>query len=200
MRVYYQRPKFRFYPQEVRDFTIAVLVLTLAMAFLLSGGISSLAVFYLYLPVAFLAVITAFFMHELSHKYVAFKYGYPAAFRAWNVGLFIALISGFFGFLFAAPGAVMVYGYPRRDENGKISVAGPISNMILGSIFLGGGFFISSLTNIFMIIAYLNFFLAFFNLLPIPPMDGLKVLHWNIGIYISLFILSVFTIVSWYVI
>ena len=185
---YYSRPKFKFYPKEIRDLTVAMLVLTLSLALVL-GHFK----FYIYLPIAFLAVITGFFAHEMSHKYISIKYGYPAAFRSWNTGLLIALATSFFGFLFAAPGAVVVYGAPSREENGKISAAGPISNLIIGSFFFALAIVFSQIHLLFLIsfyIFYLNFFLAFFNLLPIPPMDGLKILYWNSGIYAFLLILS----------
>ncbi len=195
--IYYSRPKFKFYPKEIRDLTIAMIVLTLALSLVL-GHFK----FYIYLPIAFLAVITGFFTHEMSHKYVSIKYGYPAAFRAWNTGLLIALITSFFGFLFAAPGAVVVYGAPSREENGRISAAGPISNLVIGSFFFALAIIFSQNSLLFLIsfyIFYLNFFLAFFNLLPIPPMDGLKILHWNIGIYITLLILSLIGVMIPYI-
>ncbi len=193
----YIRPRFRFYRDEIKDIFLAIAVLTLAFAILISPfprGPLSLFDFI----VAFIAVLTAFFLHEMAHKYMAFKYGYPAAFRAWKTGLVIALLSSFIGFLFAAPGAVYIYGYPSREENGKISAAGPTTNIIGGYAFLLIALFLNSylgyvsiLSFILIYIASLNFFLAFFNILPIGPMDGLKILNWNVLFFILLFILSI---------
>jgi Zn-dependent protease len=63
---------------------------------------------------------------------------------------------------------------PRRDEI-IVALAGPISNIILGStigiISLTTGYF----NEILYIIAIVNFSLAVFNLIPIPPLDGSKV-------------------------
>ena len=187
---YNLRPRFRFYGEEIRDIAIAVSVLTLAFAFLISRfPYGPLSVYDF--GIAFISVITAFFLHEMAHKYLAFRYGYPAAFRAWNMGLLLALISGFFGFLFAAPGAVYVFGYPTKEENGKISAAGPATNILAGFIFLILGFLLTHPWDfVCAYIAGLNFFLAFFNLLPIGPMDGLKIYRWNLGVYITLFITS----------
>ncbi len=192
----YIRPRFRFYRDEVKDIILAIAALTLAFAILISPfPYGSLSLFDFI--VAFIAVVTAFFLHEMAHKFMAFKYGYPAAFRAWKMGLLIALLSSFVGFLFAAPGAVYIYGYPSRQENGKISAAGPITNIIGGYIFLLIAIalnfrlgYISILSFIFIYIASLNFFLAFFNTLPIGPMDGLKILNWNALVFALLFILS----------
>ena len=201
----YIRPRFRFYPGELKEMGIALLVLTISFFILISPlpfRLPSPMVALYYILISFTAVLTAFFVHEMSHKFIAIKYGYPAAFRKWNLGLIIALLSSFFGIIFAAPGAVYIYGYPSRRENGIISSAGPVSNIIIGFIFL----FLSFVTKhfiallFFRYIAQLNFFLSFFNLLPIPPMDGLKILTWRIEIYISLMILSIAGLVIGYMI
>ncbi len=179
--------KFRFYKKEVLDIILAVGVLTFAMA-LLMGGSHLIA----YLPAAALAVLTGFFIHEMAHKYMAFKYGFPAAFQAWYMGLLIAFVSAFVGFIFAAPGAVMVYGYPAKRENGIISAAGPVMNLLMGFSLVIAVFFLPPTIGAWLFYtAYFNFFLAFFNLIPIPPMDGTKIISWNIKIYAILMILSI---------
>lgn len=193
---YYAKPKFRFYPREIVDIIIALGVLILSLSILMG----SYSHFVSMLPLSALAVLTGFFLHEMAHKYMAFKYGFPAAFKAWYLGLGIALASAFVGFLFAAPGAVMVYGYPSKRENGIISAAGPTTNIVLGFILIGMLPFVPYNSGVvFWYVAYFNFFLAFFNLLPIPQMDGLKVIHWNSGIYAILMILSIVGIVLSYI-
>ena len=47
-----------------------------------------------------------------------------------------AQAAGIIGIVFMAPGAVMVAGNITREQNGKIAIAGPISNLILYSIGL----------------------------------------------------------------
>ena len=194
---FYAQPKFRFYSEEVRDLVIAITVLTFSMGFLLGGLHISTILFAL--SIGFLAVVTGFLMHELSHKYFAFRFGYPAAFKAWYVGLLIALFSSFLGFLFAAPGAVVVYGYPTKRENGVISAAGPLSNIITGFILVAISFFTSGLIQLILFyVAFFNFFLAFFNMLPIPPMDGIKILYWSKSAYVTLLLLSIAGLVFLY--
>ncbi len=196
MTYYYLKPKFKIYPDELKDILLALGVLTLSFWILMSRGVffnGNYGVLFLTLITAFLSVLIAFFLHEMAHKYVAIKYGYPAAFKAWKMGLLIAFFSSFIGFLFAAPGAVYIYGFPSVKENGKISAAGPTTNLIAGFSLLAGALLIqnSLIVQILLQIAYLNFFLAFFNLLPIGPMDGLKILRWNLPIYAFLFVLSI---------
>jgi len=199
----YLRPRFKIYPGEGKDIAVAVTVLTLSFFLVISPlpfHITSSLFDILYLLlVSLLAVITAFFTHEMAHKYMAIKYGYPAAFKKWNMGLLLALISSFFGFIFAAPGAVYIYGYPSRRENGIISSAGPATNLIVGFVLLTLSYFTGHLLYISLrYIAQLNFFISFFNLLPIPPMDGIKILGWRIDIYALLIILSLAGLVFTY--
>jgi Zn-dependent protease len=151
-----------------------------------------------FLPLSFLAIATAFFCHEIAHKYTGQKFGYWSEFRMYPQGLLFALFLGLIaGIVFAAPGAVQIFGRPNKDEMGKISLAGPLTNIILGLIFLGVWYFSDgTLAIISYFIAYINVFLALFNLIPFGPFDGLKIFRWKkevwgflIGIDIILFIL-----------
>jgi len=175
-----------FTKYEIEDYAISIVVLTISFDFAFSHIIIYPGNFIYFLIPSFLAVITGFFLHELGHKIVSMRLGYPAFYRRWNLGLLLGLIFSFFGFVFAAPGAVNIYGYVDRDSYGKISIAGPATNLILSVILIPfSGFPIVGF------IFFVNAFLAFFNLLPIPPLDGSKVLRWNISIYIITLIISI---------
>jgi len=150
------------------------------------------------MPYAAMAVLTAFIFHELAHRQMARHFGYIAFYRRWNVGIALALIIGIVtrlitgsAWIFAALGAVYIYSYPSylppsdgRRSNGIIAAVGPATNIIIGaialilikSVSLGA---VASAT--LGMIARVNLWLAFFNLWPIPPLDGFKVLRWNVG-------------------
>ena len=128
--------------------------------------------------------MTAFFVHELSHKFMAQKYGLWSEFRMYPRGLLLSLVLAFLtGFVFAAPGAVMFRGETRNFETGKIAVAGPLANIIIAGItFVSYRFVFFELGFVGAIIGFIslvNALLATFNLLPIGPLDGIKVMRWN---------------------
>ena len=119
-------------------------------------------------------------MHELSHKLVAQKYGCTAEFRAFDQMLYLAVgLAAVVGFIFAAPGAVMISGMITRKENGLISAAGPATNYILGMIFLALNIFVPALAMVWNTGFFINIWLGLFNLIPFGNLDGLKVLRWN---------------------
>ena len=183
----------KFTTSEVRDLIIAFIVISLCFGIANTGrDMNALAQL---LPMIMVGVGLGFILHELGHKFVSMRYGYWAEFKLWPQGLLFALVTSFFGFVFAAPGAVYTYANYMTDEiNGKISIAGPIVNIILALIFLlvatwvyPSAFYSQSSVLIFVICSLgysINSFLAAFNLLPIGNLDGSKVLTWNFGIWI----------------
>lgn len=178
------KPGFNISEREIKDLTRAWIILSLAFAIVFQGFSLSVK-FLLAWGVALLTVGTAFIFHELGHKIMAQKYGCFAEFRSFDKMLVFALIMSFFGFVFAAPGAVMISGPVGTKRNGKISAWGPGTNIILAIIFL----YINAMSvgNVMSVISYYGFvvnaWLALFNLLPFPMFDGKKILKWNKTVY-----------------
>ena len=122
---------------EKQHLGLATAAFTLALGFMAVRGLSGistlgmntwLVTLLLAMPVMLFAVGPAFILHEIGHKIVAKKYGCWAEFRADPKGLrFGIMLSFFLGFLFMAPGAVMVSGLLKRRYNGYIAVAGPLT-------------------------------------------------------------------------
>ncbi|MEM3555658.1 MAG: site-2 protease family protein [Candidatus Micrarchaeia archaeon] len=183
---------------EIQD--IVVSVLAIAIAFSIRYGMG-------FFPIILLTVGVGFVAHELAHRFVANHYGARAFYRAWPEGLFFmlafALISGG-RFLFAAPGAVYIYSYYlSRRENGIISLAGPLTNFLLAIffLFLSVGISLKETPRAEMLAqsllvfgTYINLYLAFFNLLPIPPLDGSKVIAWNFPLWAVIMLILVFLV------
>jgi len=189
--------KPRFSRREVRDIVISVVVLALAFTILYRNSEFLLAFFRYHMGnemkyvglfgLSIVLVVVSFLFHEFGHKFVAQKFGLWSEFRMWPAGLALTLITSLFGFLFASPGAVVISGNVDNERNGKISIAGPMVNMVLAAIGIVG----CVLTNgtpwviLFYLLGNLNAFLALFNMLPIPPLDGSKILPWRIEVWIA---------------
>lgn len=190
------KPRMAFSLKELKDIFVAWIVLSLAFAWIISGHGKNALGFQTALIASLITVGTGFVLHELAHRFVALKFGALAEFRAWTTGLIFALITAFFGFLFAAPGAVYIFKENlTARENGIISIAGPLTNLVIGFFFLGVALFSSGMIQtIFLIGSQINFYLGFFNMLPLFVLDGKKVFDWNKAIwaitFIALFILS----------
>ncbi len=185
-REYYIPKRRGFSNLEVRDLIISVIALSLAFS------IGNFAFFPFYL----LVIAPAFALHELAHKFTAIRFGCTAEYRMFPQGLLLALLLAFISrgaFIFAAPGAVMIYSpYLRRRENGIIAFAGPLTNLAIGFFLFFISIFFAS--PIFELGYRINFFLAAFNLLPIPPLDGSKVMMWDVKIWAMVTILSFFLV------
>lgn len=145
------------------------------------------------------AVIICLTVHECAHGWVARALGDRTAQRAGRLtldpmahidptGFFCMLI---FGFGWARPVPVNVSGFRMRNRRlgmALVAIAGPISNLILAFIgyvatlvlgyrFADGAMFMQTLTMFFSYMASLSVGLGVFNLIPIPPLDGSRVLN-----------------------
>ncbi len=192
------RRGIRFGRQELRDIGLAVGALTLAFTIMwlnpIGGpvGLTALDVALIVL-ISLVAVLTGFLMHELAHKIVAVRYGLWSEFRADMRGLLFSIVTALFGIVLAAPGAVMIAGPVNVKQNGKISAAGPLTNLGFGVGFLGlfllmgsnGAFDVTLRLLMFEIIS-VNLILGTFNMIPIPPLDGSKIWWWNKPLWIGM--------------
>jgi len=135
-------------------------------------------------------------LHEIMHKVVAQRYGLWAEFRYNPRGLVFAFIfAAAIGFLYGAPGATWISGAVTKEQNGRISAAGPVSNLVIASVLFAGFLAMMPRASSFggaLVVLYLiqaasvNAFLAGFNMIPVMPLDGAKVWAWNKAVYLGL--------------
>lgn len=180
----------RFSNNEKKDLLKAWFFLSLAFAILFTRNQDASLIMMFF--VIGLTVGVGFLLHEIAHKYYAIKFGHRAEFVADDKWLFLAVAMAFFlPIVFAAPGAVWIQGNVTKRENGIISVAGPITNILLAFIFLPLLFLPSpTLQLIGFFGAGVNGFLALFNMIPIGNLDGRKVLRWNKLVYFTVLFIS----------
>ncbi len=165
--------------KEIFDILKAWIAISLAFSILLSGSMGITLLFYFL--ISGFTVGIGFLFHELAHKLMAQKYKCWAEFRSMDHMLIIAIVCSFFGFVLAAPGAVMIRGTMLKEEYGKISAAGPLMNFILAIVFFGI-MLISSNEYVVLIGNYgffVNTWLGLFNLIPFGIFDGIKIYRWN---------------------
>ena len=190
----------QFSAAEFRDLIKAWVAISLAVAIAILGfdSISTLGLPLLLRAFAIysLTVGVAFVAHEvLGHKFVAQRYHLFAEFRADDLFLILAVLLSFTGFVFAAPGAVVIGGVTRINTYGKIAAAGPLVNILLALFF---GFLARAGISLVLPLydtqgidlissSYqINAWLALFNLLPLGILDGAKVLAWNRKVWLVL--------------
>ena len=200
---------------------------TLALGFMAARGILGITTMGLIpwvvtvivmMPILLFAVGPAFVLHEIGHKLVAKHYGCWAEFRADPEGLKFGVGLAFvLGFLFMAPGAVMVAGNVTRKQNGHIAAAGPLVNLGLFLIGLPLGALLLVLSGatgaegniienealnwkVLLLIGIqywlvANLILGAFNMIPFGPLDGLKVKAWSptaFWILLGVFVIPLF--------
>jgi Zn-dependent protease len=110
--------------------------------------------------------------------------------------LALCIGAAFAGFLFAAPGAVYHRGRITPKQQGLVSVAGPLTNVLLVAMFLPLAFFSGFLRDVGQLGVLVNAFLAAFNMLPFGPLDGKTVLSWSRLVFAAVFAVSAVLVVG----
>ena len=169
---------------EIRDILKAWIAVSIAFGIVLS---TSFFDFYQKFIIAALTVGIGFLLHELGHKFVAQRYGCFAEFRSFDNMLIMAIAMSFFGFVFAAPGAVMISGRVNIKRNGIISAAGPLVNLVLAVLFLPLFLIPSQFLQLVALYGFIiNSWLALFNMIPVWMFDGRKIWRWNKAVYFAM--------------
>ncbi|MCL1977151.1 MAG: hypothetical protein FWG55_03460 [Candidatus Bathyarchaeota archaeon] len=185
-----------FSPKELKHIGIAAL-LVIGIGFSIGfynniyGGNWSIAM----MAVFSVCMMTSFLAHEIAHKITAQKRGLWAEFRLTMWGAILTLVSVILPFKLIAPGAMMIGGTADRRGILKISIAGPITNIIFASVFfalsLALRLTIGQYSFIFAYVGFINAFMAVFNLIPIGVLDGFKIFSVNKKVWAIAFIPSV---------
>ena len=170
--------------------------------YMLGGG--ELQTYLISMLLSLPIILLSLSMHEAAHGFAAWKLGDPTARSFGRITLnpakhldpfgFVCMLLAGFGWAKPVPVNARYFKKPRRDM-ALVSVAGPLSNLLLALIFLlllrfvGYGWLvtlpISTQFQYHLIYfallflyygVYMNLTLAVFNLLPVPPLDGSRIL------------------------
>ena len=176
--------------KELKQIAKSWLAISLAFAIVYARG-SPFSMLLVMLFVSAFTVGLGFIFHEFSHKIAAQRYGCFAEYRGSDQMLLLAILMSFTGFIFAAPGAVMIAGPVDWRRNGIISAAGPIANIVIAAGFFALSIVFGGMLGMVFAMGYrINGWLALFNLIPFGNLDGKKILFWNKGVYAALFFIS----------
>ncbi|AIQ13976.1 site-2 protease family protein [Paenibacillus durus] len=153
------------------------------------------------LPFFLVTILIAFTVHEFSHAYFANKFGDPTARLLGRMTLNPAVHFDFFGILLLL---IAGFGWARpvpvnRDNFSRprlmgiiVSLAGPVSNLLLAiigcliyGVLIATGVFNANpagkgeeAAQLFLsLFTFWNFFLFLFNLIPLPPLDGYRIVE-----------------------
>ena len=137
------------------------------------------------------SILIASTVHEYAHGLAAYKLGDPTA-KAYgrltlnplkHIDPIGALSMILFRFGWSKPVPINEYNFEKRELGTAIvSFAGPLSNLLLATIFGSINLIfhpnLESIFGIFLLtFTLINISLAIFNLIPIPPLDGHKIVR-----------------------
>lgn len=141
-----------------------------------------------------LILSASFILHELAHKVAAQIQGLWAEFRIMLFGALLTLLSILAPFFkIISPGAVVIAGYATMEKVGKTALAGPLTNIVIAA-FLIPLVKVHLPAYLYLAVVYgawINSFVAFFNLIPFSVMDGLKILLWDKKVWAVTFVISI---------
>ena len=145
--------------------------------------------------VTILAILFCFVLHELSHGLAAYRLGDPTAKDRGRLTLnplrhidplgFVSMLVAGVGWAKPVPVDLRYFKHPKRDM-AVTALAGPASNLLTAVVSLGicSLFYHLGLTGNVVVwcvfgflckVAILSVGMGLFNLLPIPPMDGSRI-------------------------
>jgi Zn-dependent protease len=134
---------------------------------------------------------TATILHDLGHKYAAYRCGCITEYQFWSLGAVTMLCTAWlFGNAFAKPSRTLIQGQKPLlpEEAARIRLAGPLVSMGMAIVSL----FLIPLGGLFAVAGFAGFSMnllnSVFSLVPIKPNDGVEIYAWNKLVWAGVFI------------
>jgi Zn-dependent protease len=208
----------RFSTQEIRDLVIASILVSLVALSIVVGRFYVYKLFpdwsdYWYYPpildwslssTLVIIFVSAFLVHEMAHKFVAQHYGMWSEFRMTSYGYVLSAMAILFSLPVFGTGAVSTSESSSPDEEAKSMLAGPLSNTISASLFMilaliafyfGRLWYVDYEMILIQNAVIVNCTVGLFSIIPIPPLDGTRILLWRRRVWATLFLL-LFTLLA----
>ena len=148
--------------------------------------------YIIYIIISVLCFVPAIVLHEVAHGFAAHKLGDPTAKSQGRLSLnplkhidpmgLLMMVVFKFGWAKPVPVNMMRFRNPKRGM-ALTALAGPVSNVLLALVFLflygllyRALYSVQFLLEMIWLTAYISLALAIFNIIPVSPLDGSKVL------------------------
>ena len=204
MEKYFETVKahYKYSPRETREILLATALVAFMFAFDDGQEIFELMHWVFNYLLHFVMVLAAFLIMTTAQKLWGIAIGYMVRFKIWSYGLAlgiaVAVLSGG-KLIIPLPGGVS-FGYIPRLRLGGFRIG--LKHALIGWISGFGPLvcILAAMTVKFLlfqvfglsgqaldVFIYVNFMLAFFMLLPIPPLPGIAMFHGNRLLYVIVF-------------
>jgi len=140
--------------------------------------------------------LMSFMAHEMAHKFVAQHYGQWSEFRMTQQGYLLSAIAILLSFPIFGTGVVATSRAKNLEEDGKVNLAGPLTNFIIAAGIAIGMLLLVAAVGVPVVDPMtilmlrngliLNAMLGAFNMIPIQPFDGATVKMWNTAVWAAL--------------
>lgn len=211
----------RFNKVEYREFWIAAIILGIVFSWSQWGKIEfDFWVGLGNLVIAFIIAIIAIYVHHMGQRLYAVHKGFQVEHKVWWYGAGLALLVAIFSngnfVLLAVSGTYMTilavhrlgkYSYgPNVKDFAMIALAGPAANIIVAGLMKSLQLFVLPLPAVFVDQFFIfNLTFAAWNLLPIPPLDGSRIVFASRLLYALVvgavvgyvFLIQAFGVFSW---
>jgi Zn-dependent protease len=168
---------------------IAAASLLLGIAYLVSKKMDLLTPYNL----ALYGIMGGFviILHDLTHRYYAHKYHAVVEYKFWGLGAVIMFVTAFlFGLVYAVPARTIINDVKKLGvrEQAIIYMSGPMMSAVLAVAFIllvpAGGFF----ATVALLGVSMNLLTAVYSLMPIDPLDGVRVYKWKKPVWLVAFL------------